>query len=720
MEQHQLKIHIEGMSCVSCAKGIEKALKRIPGIAEVNVNYATSQAIVSTAGNVSEQAVLEAISQAGYHPHLVRDGDTNHAHHHAEEDPKKLQARLIICALLTVPFLIEMFAMLFGTHSILSPWIQACLATLVQFWGGYPFYRASYYSARSGSANMDVLIVIGTTAAYGFSLIVAFFGLPYPLYFESSTVIILLVLFGRWLESKSKAKASDAIEKLLQLQPKMALVERNGQLTQVPVKEIRKGEIVMIRPGENVPVDADVWEGESSVNESMLTGESLPTLKRPGDKIYAGTTNQSGALKAKTTHIGAEMALSAIIRLVEQAQNSKAPIQRLADKISEIFVPSVLIISLLTFFGWWIFAGEPVTALINAVAVLVIACPCALGLATPTVIVVASGRAASLGFLYKEASVIEKAQSLRCMVFDKTGTLTIGQPRVSDFIAVDPLKKGQLLDITLSLETLSQHPLAHAIAEYAKDFKATPQKVDEFQSIAGKGIEGVVNGERYTLGAVHLAKEQKIDIDLLLIDRLQNEGKTVSLIWNRDQVVGYFAVTDQLREEASNAVACLKQLGIETALVTGDHQRTAEAIGAKAGIQNIYARALPQDKVNILKELTNSYKDVGFAGDGINDAPALAASNVGFAMGSGSDIAIEAADITLIRKNLMAIPYAIRLSQAAFKKIKQNLFFAFIYNICGIPLAAFGFLNPIIAAAAMALSSLSVVGNALTLKQWKP
>lgn len=716
-----IHLHISGMSCVSCAGSVEKVLRKVPGVTDVSINFATSQAVIHTNTAVESKELVAAVASAGYRAHVISEGQHGHAHHHVDEEERVHFWRFIVALIFTLPLFLQMFGMLFGLHSELPAWMQALLATVVQFACGWQFYTASYRSAKLGSANMDLLIAVGTTAAYVFSMVVWLYGLPQHLYFESSSGIITLILFGRWLEAKSKKRASEAIQKLLMLQPKKALVERDGQFIEVSSDELNPGAVILIRPGEGIPADAQVIQGESSVDEAMLTGESMPVSKHPGKKIFAGTVNQNGSLKAKVIHGSQETTLAAIVRLIDQAQNSKAPVQRFADAVSEVFVPVVLVISLLTFLGWWWFGAGISTALINSVAVLIIACPCALGLATPTVILVSSGRAAGSGIIFKDAAALELVRKMQIAALDKTGTVTEGHPTVSDVIPVGEVSEKTFLEIIHALEINSQHPLAKAIVDYAKErgFRGQPSLIN-FVSFPGKGVSADIEGKRYVLGSVRFSTEEGLKLNTSLLERLESEGKTISVLWQGGRVLGYIAVGDRLRETSVQAIDAMHKMGIETVLLTGDHKRTASAVAAKAGIKRYYSDILPEEKAQIVKELKSGGQIVGMIGDGINDAPALATASIGFAIGAGTDIAIEASDVTLIRSDLMSVVQAVELSKATFRKIQQNLFFAFIYNILGIPLAALGLLNPLVAAAAMSLSSVSVIFNALLLKRWEP
>ncbi len=690
-----IKLDVKGMSCVSCSKGIQKALLKVPRVQEATVNFATSKAVVSVSDHLDENDLIRAVQGAGYEASLA----SPELQHHHDSEPKKAFGRFIVAAVFSFPLLLQMF--FFPIPGI----YQAVLATIVQFGSGWRFYKSSFYSLKQLSANMDVLIAMGTTAAYGLSLAVLVGDLKAHLYFESSAMIITLVLFGQWLEALSKGRASNAIQKLLALQPKVARVKRDGEWTQVPVKDIEVGDLVRVRPGESIPVDGEVVSGESFVNESMLTGESYPISKKEGDLLYAATQNTNGSLEFKTTKIGSETALAGIIRMVEQAQNSRAPIQRLADQVSEVFVPSVVGISVLTFLIWYFLGSSWSESMINSVSVLVIACPCALGLATPTVIMVASGLGAKKGMLFRDATALELAQKIKTLVFDKTGTLTEGKPQVTDVIGKD---REYLLDVAYALEQYSEHPIADAITSYVKK---TTLSASGFRAIAGKGVTAEIEGKRYFLGSLSYAKECGIDICV------EADGKTIVVVWKEGELLGSIAIQDELKEHSVQAVAQIKEMGIHPVMLTGDHVKTAEMIAKQSGIEEFYGDVLPEHKAEKVNALSKGDDVVGMVGDGINDAPALASADVGIAIGAGSDVAIEAADLTLIRDDLRLVPEAIRLSKATFRKIRQNLFFAFIYNIIGIPLAACGLLNPMVAAFAMSLSSVSVVTNALLLRR---
>jgi len=714
-----LELGIEGMTCAACATRIEKVLNRLPGV-EAVVNLASERASVRFQPGVVDAAQLvAAIDRAGFVGRIADDRSRE------EEKARKLTVyraelrRFWIAAVLTLPLLAQMVTMLgadAGQHQDALPrWLQLLLATPVQFWIGWRFYDGGWKSLRGGGANMDVLVALGTSAAYIFSLIVTLAGMHHlPVYFEASAAVITLVLLGKLLEARAKAKTTAAIEALVRLQPKTARVERDGQVLEIDAALLIPGDIFIVRPGESLPVDGEVIEGASSVNEAMLTGESMPVRKQAGDRVFAATANSEGMLRCRATGVGEHTLLAGIIRMVAEAQGSKAPVQRLADRISAIFVPVVCVIALFTFAGWWIFGGVFSEALVNAVAVLVIACPCALGLATPTAIMVGTGQGARAGILVKNAEALEHAEKITVLAVDKTGTLTRGEPVVTDIV---PLAQDaeQVLLLAAALEQGSEHPLARAVLQKAS---ALPlHKVADFRAVPGKGVEGTVDGHSLRLGMPDWFADLALPTEQ--ITALQAAGKTVVVLAENGVALGLLAIADPLRDSSRAAVARLKTMGIRVVMLTGDNAATAKAIALEAGIDDFRAGVLPGEKAAEVAVLKSGGQIVAMVGDGINDAPALAAADISFAIGAGSDAAIEAADMTLVRSDLNGIVDAIRLSRATLGKIRQNLFFAFVYNVLGIPLAALGLLNPVIAGAAMAMSSVSVVSNSLLLKRWR-
>jgi Cu+-exporting ATPase len=712
------ELQITGMHCASCAARLEKSLNNQPGVTAA-VNIATEKASIEyDPGQQTPDALIETVRKNGFDAHPVRDFE-------AEKRDRLIQLRreqrlFYISALLTFPLLAEMALMLFGVHIMLPLWLQWLLATPVQFWAGKRFYTGSWNTLRSGGTNMDVLVALGTSAAYLLSSAVWLLKLDQPVYFEASASVITLVLLGKLLEARAKGKASAALEALVNLQPKLAHIELKGEVQDLPASRLRNGDIFHVRPGESVPVDGEILDGQSSIDESMLTGESLPQTKQSGDKIYAATVNQQGVLRCRALSVGSQTQLALIIRLVEQAQGSKAPIQKLADRISGIFVPVVLGIALLTLLGWWGYSGDFSLALINAVAVLVIACPCALGLATPTAVVVSTGRAAHAGILIKEASALERVQQLNTLIVDKTGTLTEGQPTISELLPANGVTPETLLNVAVSLARHSTHPLSRALLAYSSSAQFTDLPIQNLQELPGSGLTATLGNETILLGSTRYLTAEVIALDTEQIRVLETRGQSVIGIAQGGRLLGLIAFADQLRSNSRQAVEKLRLLGIQVVMLSGDNRTTAEAIAKQAGISEFLAEVRPQDKASHLEAFKKQGRITGMAGDGINDAPALAAADVSFAMRSGSDIAIEAADITLMRNDLMSVVDAIDLSRATLRKIRQNLFFAFAYNVLGIPLAALGLLNPVIAGAAMALSSVSVVSNALLLRRWHP
>lgn len=720
-----VQLQLGKMTCAACAGHIEKALNKLPGVT-ATVNVATETArVIFKPGLVTSGQLIEAVVNAGYDAYEI--SELNHVEEKARRQAAyQSELRLFwISAILTLPLVLQMGAMFSGHEMDMLPnWVQWLLATPVQFWIGKRFYIGGWHALRGGSANMDVLVALGTSMAYLFSTAVTFFGLNQHVYFEASAAIITLVLLGKLMEARAKGRTSEAIEALIRLQPKTARIERNGEIVEVPANSLQADDIFIVRPGEHLPVDGVVIEGSSSVNESMLTGESLPVSKQAGAKVFAATLNQQGLLKCRATSVGANTQLAAIIHLVEEAQGSKAPIQRMADTISGIFVPVVVAISVLTLAITWWLMNDFVAALIHAVAVLVIACPCALGLATPTAIMVGTGRGAQAGVLVKNAAALEHAEKIQTIIVDKTGTLTEGKPEVTDIAPAASFNAQDLLQIAASLEQGSEHPLARAVLESAqKQQQLQLQPIQDFSAITGSGIRANIRDTQYLLGSPKFLTQQGLIPDEKQIIALQSEGKTVigvaRISGDNPQILGYLAIADQLRNTSVKAVKQLQSMGIEVVMLTGDNTVTAAAIAKRTGISHYRAEVLPQDKAAEVVKMKAQGKFTAMVGDGINDAPALAAADVSFAIGAGSDVAIEAADITLIRNDLMSVADAISLSRATLKKIRQNLFFAFVYNILGIPLAAVGMLNPVIAGAAMAMSSVSVVSNSLLLKRWQ-
>ncbi|MCW5575966.1 MAG: copper-translocating P-type ATPase [Burkholderiales bacterium] len=718
-----IDLPITGMTCAACAARIEKTLNRLPEV-RAAVNFATEKAHIEyPAGRIAPEELIGAVRKAGYDAQLpAPDGDAARKAERLAAYRRDLRL-FTISALLTLPFLVLMLYMLAtGAHHAawLPPMAQLLIATPVQFWIGSRFYIGAYHALRGGGANMDVLIALGTSVAYFHSAAVVLLGFDGHLYFEAAASIVTLVFLGKLLESRARARASSAIEELLRLQPQTARIERDGGIVEIPVAEIRRGDVFVVRPGEALPVDGRVLDGRSSIDEAMLTGESLPVEKTAGSPVYAATLNIQGLLRCSATDVGADTALAGIVRLVEEAQGSKAPIQRLADAVSGVFVPVVVALAVLTFAGWWWHSGAWTEALVPAVAVLVIACPCALGLATPTAIMVGSGAGARAGVLIRNAEALERAGHIDTLVVDKTGTLTRGRPAVTDIVTAAGTDEERLLCAAAALETGSEHPLARAVLEHARSRRIEAASVQDFEAVAGKGVRASVDGQPALLGSPKFLAANGFTPDEQAIARLQDQGKTVIGVARGGRLLGLIAISDPLRPTSRTAVAALQALGIEVIMLTGDNRRTAAHIAREAGITAFEAELLPQDKARRINELARQGRRVGMIGDGVNDAPALAAAQVSFAIGAGSDVAIHTADVTLMRSDLLSAVDAVSLSRATFRKIRQNLFFAFVYNVLGIPLAAAGLLNPVIAGAAMAMSSVSVVGNSLLLKRWKP
>ena len=712
---------IEGMTCAACATRIEKVLNRLPGVT-ANVNFATEKARVRYAPDAADvDRLTAAVRKAGYGARIAEADNRESERARRRDDYLAERRQFIAAAVLTAPFMVQMVAMLAGAHhEFLPPWLQLALATPVQFWIGRRFYVGAWHALRGGGANMDVLIALGTGIAYLYSAGVALLGLPLHLYFEASAGIVTFILLGKLLEARAKARTTAAIEELIKLQPQTARVERDGTLVEVPVAEMRVGDVFVVKPGDSVPVDGVVLDGASGIDEAMLTGESLPVAKAAGAAVYAATVNTTGMLRCRATGIGADTALAAIIRLVEEAQGSKAPIQRLADRVSGVFVPVVVAIALLTFAATLWFAGSATVALIHAVAVLVIACPCALGLATPTAIMVGSGAGARAGVLIRNAAALERAGRIDTLVVDKTGTLTLGKPSVTDVVAFDGRDEKDVIAIAASLEHASEHPLARAVLERASAAAIAVEPSSAFEAVPGRGVRALVRNELALLGNRRLMAEHGIALDEAALIDLERTGKTVVAVAHAGRAIGLVAIADRLRPSSRAAVQALKARGIDVIMLTGDNRATAAAIAKEVGIERFEAEVLPQDKSRHVDALKAAGRSVGMVGDGVNDAPALAAADVSFAIATGSDVAVNVADVTLMRSDVLSVVDAITLSRATLRKIRQNLFFAFIYNVLGIPLAAVGLLSPVIAGAAMALSSVSVVSNSLLLKRWKP
>jgi P-type Cu+ transporter len=724
------ELRLTGMSCASCAARIEKVLRGLNGVTEASVNFASEKARVSfLPGKTGVREMVRAVEAIGYHAEPVEESAPDRERERREREVRSLRARVIASALLSFPLLAAMFASMLKINALSFlhlPLVQLALATPVQFVIGYRFYKNAFHSLRAGSPGMDVLVALGTSAAYFFSLYNGFLkpmthGEMPHLYFEASALIITLVLLGKMLEAVAKGRTSEAIKKLIGLQPKTARVTRDGRDIDIPIAEVQVGDVVSVRPGEKIPVDGELVEGSSAVDESMITGESIPVEKNAGDAVIGATINKLGAFRFRATKVGKDTVLSQIIRVVEEAQGSKAPIQRLVDKVAGIFIPSVLGVAALTFLIWLVVFGNLPMGLISAVAVLVIACPCAMGLATPTAIMVGTGKGAENGILIRSGESLERAYKLQAVVLDKTGTITRGKPALTEIVSVNDMTRGELLRLAGIVEKKSEHPLGAAVYEAAREELGELEDPDGFEALPGKGVKARVGDRTVLVGTRAFLMDAGIASDAVeqAVRKLEGEGKTVMLLAVRDRVEGLLAVADQIKESSRSAIERLKGMGLDVYMITGDNRRTAQAIAAQVGIEHVMAEVLPEKKAEAVRELKAAGKVVAMVGDGINDAPALVTADIGIAMGTGTDVAIESADITLMSGDLMSVPAAIQLSQKTMRKIRQNLFWAFFYNTVGIPFAALGMLNPIIAGAAMAFSSVSVVSNSLSLKRFK-
>jgi Cu+-exporting ATPase len=718
-----IDLQVTGMTCASCVTRVEKTLRSVPGVRSASVNLATERATVVAGPSVTPDALAAAVRKAGY------DVASQQVELQVEGATPSQWWPIALGAVLTVPLVAPMLLALFGIEWMPDGWVQLLLATPVQFLLGWRFYVAGYKAVRARAGNMDLLVALGTSAAYGMSVYLLFrhagHDMVQHLYFEASAAVITLVLLGKWLEQRAKRRTTDAIRALNALRPTTARVRRAGIEVEVPVEQVALGDLVVVRPGERVAVDGEIIEGRSHLDESLITGESLPVARGAGDSVTGGSINAEGVLCVKTSAVGAETTLARVIRMVESAQAAKAPIQRIVDRVSAVFVPVVLGIALLTFLGWAGATGNWEAALVNAVAVLVIACPCALGLATPTAIMAGTGVAAQSGILIKDAQALEVAHAVTLVIFDKTGTLTEGRPSLAAVLPAPGQSRDDVLRLAAALQRTSEHPLAHAVMDAVRAERLLVPEAHEPKALPGRGLQATVRGQAVFLGSTRLLHELGADPSALAAEseRLEAEGRTVSWLMQKTgditAVVGLLAFGDGVKASARTAVDRLHELGVETMMLTGDNKGSAQAVARDLGIKSFRAEVLPADKADVVQRLRQAGAVVAMVGDGINDAPALAAADVGIAMSTGTDVAMETAGITLMRGDPRLVADAIHVSRATYRTIQRGLFWAFAYNVVGIPLAAFGLLSPVIAGAAMALSSVSVVGNALLLRRWR-
>ncbi|BBH53155.1 heavy metal translocating P-type ATPase [Fluviispira sanaruensis] len=730
IKKFESNYHIEGMNCASCVNHVEKSLRKIPGVLEVSVNLASEKAQIQSEKKISSATIKAAVEKAGYKAiPILEEEQKDSLMPPKQKDGKWL---IIFSALLSLPLILPMLLLPFSIDFALPVWTQVILASIIQFFIGRKFYISAWKALWTKSAHMDLLVVLGTSSAYGLSLYQI---ISHPtdvlngkihLYFESSAVIITLVLFGKWLEGRAKRKTTSAIRALQELKPEKARVLSNGTEVEVLLSNLKMNDIVIIKPGERIPVDGEIVEGFSQVDESLITGESLAIDKLTGDNVTGGSLNYNGLIKVKINALGAESTLSRIIRLVEQAQMAKAPIQKLVDKVSAIFIPIVLAIAIITFILWGVLSGDWEKAIINSISVMIIACPCALGLATPTSIMVGTGAAAKHGILIKDAEALEIAHAIKTVAFDKTGTITEGKPHLIRIKSIK-MPEEELLAISAALQTGSEHPFAKAVLIAAQEKNIPIPKVTNTQAISGRGISATLNNKQYYLGSERLLNEFAVQIDdeyKNIVKKYADMGQSVSWLFEKKEtqsiLIGFLTFSDTLKEAAKEAIEHLHSLGIKTVMLTGDHLMSAQVIAKEINMDEVYSNLLPEDKVACINKLKNKLTKVAMVGDGINDAPALAAADIGIAMSSGTDAAMQAAGITLMRGNPILVSAAIEISNKTFRKIQQNLFWAFIYNIIGIPLAALGLLNPMLAGAAMAFSSVCVISNSLLLRNWRP
>ncbi len=730
-KKNETEINVLGMSCASCVGRVEKAINKLPGIVSSSVNLATERAHVEFEKSlVDVETILKTVEEAGYQASEVMTEAGDREKEARDRETGGLRLRLVAAALLSSPLLLAMITAMAGIKIpfLHNPFFQLAVTTPVQFIIGWRFYKNSYHSLRALSPGMDLLVAMGTSAAYFYSLYNGFFrtypaGTKPELYFEASAILITLILLGKYLEARAKGKTSEAIKKLIGLQPKKARIVRDGKESDIPIENLRVGDRVVVRPGERIAVDGIVAGGETSIDESMLTGESIPVDKAAGDTVFGGTINKNGTITFTSTKVGKDTLLARIIKVVEDAQGSKAPIQHLADRVAGIFVPVVLSIAVATFIVWNFVVGNSTMAFIAGVSVLVIACPCALGLATPTAIMVGTGLGAENGILIKNGESLEQALRINAVVLDKTGTITKGEPAVTDIVPLNGSDEKELLEYAAVAEKKSEHPLGEAVVKKAKETMVDIKDPESFTALPGKGVRAEFQGMTIIAGKKNLLDEKGIDTagGKKKAGELEGEGKTAVFIAKDSSLMGIIGIADTVKEDSAPAIRKMKEMKIDVYMITGDNRRTAEAIGSQVGIpgDRILSQVLPEDKAREVKKLREKGLVVAMVGDGINDAPALATADIGMAMGTGSDVAIESGDITLVKGSLRSVVSAIRLSRKTMSKIKQNLFWAFIYNVIGIPIAFLGLLNPVVAGAAMAFSSVSVVSNSLSLKRFR-
>ncbi|MHB8375347.1 MAG: heavy metal translocating P-type ATPase [Dehalococcoidia bacterium] len=720
-KQQTLTLDITGMTCASCVRRVERALSKVDGVESANVNFASETALVTADGELPVDALLAAVQKAGYAAKEAAAGDDRGGDR--EGHARRTLALVIFGAVLAIPTVILTMAMDIAGLSVVSPrvhgWIVLALATPIQVVLGWRYYKGSYASLRHLNPNMDVLIALGTSVAYAFGFWVVVWNQPYNMFFDVSAAVLVFITMGKYFEERSKGVASSAIRALLNLSAKSARVLRDGQEAEVPIEQVGVGDVFIVRPGEKVAVDGVVREGYSALDESMITGESLPVEKRAGDAVVGGTVNQNGVLHVEATAVGEATTLARMAKMVEEAQGSKAPIQKLVDQVAAVFVPVVIVIALGTALAWGLAAGDWTGAMTAAVAVLVIACPCALGLATPTAIMVGTGIGAERGILVKNAEVLERTRTLDVIVLDKTGTLTEGRPQVTDAVPTGVMSEQMLLTLVAAAEQNSDHPLSRAVVDAAVDAGYDLPAATEFESLTGRGVVATVDGRRVAAGNRRLLDEQGIAVDAAAgeeLTRLEEAGRTVIFAAVDGKVEGVIGIADEVKKNAARAVAALHDLGLRVVMMTGDNERAAARVAEAAGVREWRASARPEDKLELVRELQGEGLSVAMAGDGVNDAPALAQADIGIAMSTGTDVAIEAGDITLLHGDISKVAEAIALSRQTLTTIKQNLVWAFGYNVVAIPIAALGFLNPIIAGGAMAFSSVSVMTNSLRLQ----